>query len=104
MNRSYWHTYVQETNVDEIERHLQRTTFLSSGKSFELMYFEGGKNAPSVLISPGSGPGHVFAELAYHMHLSGYNVFMMPNNGGYTVRELMPLHKDALEHICDPLE
>ncbi len=105
MKRSYWHTYVHETDVDEIERHLQRTGFTSSGKSFELIYFEEGKNAPSILISQGSG-GHayVFAELGYHMHLRVYNVFIMPKHGGSTIRELMPRHKDALDYIAHPLE
>src|SRR6266568_6163233 len=101
MKRSYWHTYVQETDVDEIERHLQRTSFTSSGKSFELIYFEEGKNAPTLLISQGSG-GHayVFAELGYRMHLRGYNVFIMPKHGGATIRELMLRHEDALDHIA----
>ncbi len=101
MRQSYWHTYVQETDVDEIERHLQRTTFRSGGKQFELIYFEEGKNAPTILISQGSG-GHayVFAELGYHMHLRGYNVFIMPKHGGVTIGELMSRHKDALEHIA----
>lgn len=101
MRQSYWHMYVQETDVDEIERHLQRTGFTSSAKHFELLYFEEGKNAPTILISQGSG-GHayVFAELGYHMHLRGYNVFIMPKHGGSTIRELMSRHKDALEHIA----
>ncbi len=101
MRQSYWHTYVQETDADEVERHLQRTTFLSGATRFELIYFEEGKNAPTLLISQGSG-GHayVFAELGYLMHLRGYNVFLMPKHGGSTIRELMPRHKDALEHIA----
>jgi len=99
--QSYWKQhYVLETDADEVEKHLQRTTFLSGAKRYDLMYFEACKDSPSVLISPGSGPGHVFTELAYHIHGSGYNVFMMPNNGGYTVRELMPIHEDALQHIA----
>ena len=101
MERSYWHAYVQETDVNEIERHLQRTTFPSSAKQFELIYFEAGKNAPTILISQGSG-GHayVFAELGYRMHLRGYNVCIMPKHGGATIRELMSRHKEALEHIA----
>ncbi len=101
MKRSYWHMYVQETSADEIERHLQRTTFPSGAALFELIYFEAGKNAPTILISPGSG-GHayVFAELGYLMHLRGYNVFLMPKHGGFTIRELMSRHKDALDHIA----
>lgn len=101
MKQSYWRTYVQETDADEIERHLQRTRFTSGGTSFELIYFEEGKNAPTILISQGSG-GHayIFAELAYRMHLLGYNVFIMPKHGGSTIGELMVRHKDALEHIA----
>ena len=34
MRQSYWHTYVQETDADEVERHLQRTTFLSGATGF----------------------------------------------------------------------
>jgi hypothetical protein len=99
--QSYWKQhFVFESDADEVEKHLQRTTFLSGSKRYELMYFEACKDSPSVLISPGSGPGHVFTELAYHIHLSGYNVFMMPNNGGYTVSELIPVHEDALQHIA----
>jgi pimeloyl-ACP methyl ester carboxylesterase len=102
MKQSDWKRYyVLETDAEEIERHLQRTTFPSGGKQFELIYFEEGKNAPTILISQGSG-GHayVFAELGYHMHLRGYNVCIMPKHGGSTIRELMPRHKDALEHIA----
>jgi pimeloyl-ACP methyl ester carboxylesterase len=101
MKQSYWHTYVQETDADEVERYLQRTTFLSGATRFELIYFEEGKNAPTLLISQGSG-GHayVFAELGYRMHLRGYNVCIMPKHGGATIRELMPRHKDALEYIA----
>lgn len=101
MQQSYWHTYVQETDADEVERHLQRTTFPSGAMRFELIYFEEGKNAPTLLISQGSG-GHayVFAELGYRMHLRGYNVFIMPKHGGSTIRELMARHKDALEYIA----
>lgn len=76
------------------------THFVSDGKNFELIYFEKGKDAPNILISQGSG-GHayVFAELAYKMHLKGYNVFIMPKHGGYTIKELMERHRDALNHI-----
>ena len=102
MKQSYWKQYyILETDADEIERHLQRTTFPSGSKQFELIYFEEGKNAPTILISQGSG-GHayVFAELGYRMHLRGYNVCIMPKHGGATIRELMPRHNDALEHIA----
>jgi len=47
MKQSYWKQhYVLETDADEIERHLQRTTFPSGGKQFALISFEAGKNAP----------------------------------------------------------
>jgi pimeloyl-ACP methyl ester carboxylesterase len=101
MNPSYWKQhYVLETAADEVERHLRRTSFLSDGRQFELIYFEAGKNAPTILISQGSG-GHayVFAELGYHLHSRGYNVCIMPKHGGVTIAELLPRHKAALEHI-----
>ncbi len=37
MKQSYWHTNVQETDADEIEGHLQRTTFASGATRFELI-------------------------------------------------------------------
>lgn len=101
-NRSYWKNhYVLETDADEIESKIKLTSFASDAKNFELIYFEKGKDAPSILISPGSGGhSHVFAELGYQMHLKGYNVFIMPKHGGCTINELMPRHKDALRHIA----
>ncbi len=102
MKRSYWKNYVHETDADEIERNIQRTGFTSSAKHFELIYFEKGKNAPTILISPGSG-GHayVFAELGYRMHLRGYNVFIMPKHGGVTIKELVARHSNAVSHISN---
>lgn len=52
------------------------------------------------MISQGSG-GHayVFAELGYLLYLQGYNVFIMPKHGGYTINELMQRHMDAVKHI-----
>lgn len=101
---NYWKEhYVVESNADEIERNIKSTTFTSGGKKdFELIYFEKGIGAPNILISQGSG-GHayVFAELGYKMYLRGYNVFVMPKHGGYTITELMARHKDALNHISD---
>lgn len=101
MNQSYWKQhYVLEADPDEVERHLQRTTFRSDSKQFELISFQAGTNAPTILISQGSG-GHayVFAELGYYLHLRGYNVLIMPKHGGFTIRELMRRHEDALNHI-----
>src|SRR5262249_37597572 len=57
-------------------------------------------DGPSILISQGSG-GHayVFAEFGYHLHLAGYNVFIMPKHGGRTISELMVRHLDAVRFI-----
>ena len=98
---SYWKDhYVLQTNADEIESNLILTSFTSGAKSFELPYFEKDKNDHNILISPGSaGHSYVFAELAYQMHLRGYNVFIMPKQGGYTIGDLVQRHIDALEHI-----
>lgn len=100
-NPIYWKShYVGETDPDEIERNLKRSQFVYERQGFELLLFELDKNAPNVLISPGSG-GHayVFAELAYQIRLRGFNVFIMPKHGGYTLPELMPRHDAALKHI-----
>jgi len=35
------------------------------------------------------------------MSSPGYNVFIMPKHGGYTINELMQRHRDALSHIAD---
>ncbi|HBG75146.1 MAG: hypothetical protein A2X25_13140 [Chloroflexi bacterium GWB2_49_20] len=102
-NQSYWKThYVLETDADEIERNLRQANFVSDGRRFVLPYFAKDKHAPNILISEGSG-GHsyVFAELAYQMHLRGYNVFIMPKHGGYTVNQLLARHVDALKYISN---
>ena len=97
----YWKShYVLETDADEIERNLGSSIFVSGATRFELLTVERGKDAPNILISPGSaGHSYVFAELGYQMHLRGYNVFIMPKHGGATVGELVRRHGDALEHI-----
>lgn len=102
-NRSYWKDYyVLETDADEIERNIRLTSFSSGGRDFELVHFEKDRGSPNILISPGSGGhSHVFAELGYLMHLKGYNVFIMPKHGGYTVNELMERHSEALKHISN---
>jgi hypothetical protein len=52
-NRSYWKThYVVETNADEIESRIRIAGFSSGARDFELIYFEKGKVAPSIMISP----------------------------------------------------
>jgi pimeloyl-ACP methyl ester carboxylesterase len=98
---SYWKThYIVETDADEIERNVRLSIFASGARSFELLYFERGKKAPNILISPGSaGHSYVFAELGYQMYLGGYNVFIMPKHGGHTIGELVQRHSDALEHL-----
>jgi hypothetical protein len=55
---------------------------------------------PTFLISQGSG-GHsyVFAELAYRVHLWGFNVFIMPKHGGRTVNQLVSRHLEVLQYI-----
>lgn len=97
----YWkRNYVIATDPSEIERAMAITTFASGGERFELLHFPSGPDAPTVLVSQGSG-GHayVFAELAYRIHLGGYNVFVMPKHGGATVDALVTRHLDALAHI-----
>ncbi|PJZ70878.1 hypothetical protein CH373_06330 [Leptospira perolatii] len=88
------------TDSEEIERNLEYTVFRSAAEIFEMPCFLVGKNAKSILISPGSG-GHsyIFAELAYYLYRKGYNVFIMPKHGGYSVNDLIPRHIDALTHI-----
>jgi len=101
-NPEYWKKhYVIETDSNEIEQSMKMTSFASGNKQFDLVSFVKNKDAPNILISPGSG-GHsyVFAELGYQMHLKGYNVFIMPKHGGVTISELLPRHDDALKHIA----
>ncbi len=99
--RTYWKRhYVIDTEPEEIEKNIRSTFFKSGDKVFELIYFEKGKDAPNILISPGSGgPAYVFAELGYKAYLKGYNVFIMPKHGGSTINELVVRHNDALRHI-----
>lgn len=100
-NQSYWKNhYVLESDADEIERNIKVATFSSETKNYELVCFEKGKDAPNILISQGSG-GHayIFAELGYQMHLEGYNVFIMPKHGGYTISELVGRQSDAVRYI-----
>ncbi len=97
----FWKThYVVQADAQEIARRLTVRHFASGRERFELLAFEQGHGAPSIVISPGSG-GHayVFAELGYAMHRRGYNVFILPKHGGATVLELMQRHRDALDHV-----
>ena len=101
MNQLYWKNYyVVAGDAELIEESIRRTSFVSDGRNFELIFFDKGTNASNILISPGSG-GHayVFAELGYYMYLRGYNVFIMPKHGGYTINELVARHSEALKHI-----
>ncbi len=100
---NYWKEhYVIEMDAEEIDRNIRLTHFVSARKNFELIYFENGKDCPNILISQGSG-GHayIFAELAYLMHLRGYNVFVMPKHGGFTINQLVTRHANALAHISN---
>lgn len=99
-NKSYWKIYPVATAAEEIEGALSRDTFSSCGVSYELLRFYHGGAAPGVLITPGAG-GHayVFAELGYLVHKRGFNVFIMPRHGGYTITELSQRHRDAVDFI-----
>ena len=75
-DQNYWKKYVYETDTEEIERNIRRTTFKSRGLNLSLKYFEKDKNAPNILWVTGAGCHSLYlAELEYHMHLRGYNVF-----------------------------
>lgn len=92
--------YLQETEVTVVEQSLKTDTFDSQVGSFELLYFESDNQAPCILLSQGSyAHAYVFAELAFHIHVYGYNVFIMPQHGGSTISELVSRHDDALNHI-----
>jgi len=96
----YWKRYAVETPPEEIESKLKVTTFASGSEILELIYFERGKNWPSVLVSPGTaGHSYVFAELGYRIHAREYNVFIMPAHGGHTITQLVQRHVDALRQI-----
>jgi pimeloyl-ACP methyl ester carboxylesterase len=101
MGTVYWKShYVLDSDPEVIDRNLRTSFFVSGSERFELLTFERSKDAPNILVSPGSaGHAHVFVELGYQMHLRGYNVFIMPKQGGATVGELVRRHSDAIEHI-----
>ena len=88
------------TDPAEIDLALKHAHLTTDGGSFELIYFLNAPNAPNVLISHGSGGhGYVFAELAYRVHLRGFNVFVMPKHGGRTINRLMSRHLEVLQYI-----
>lgn len=99
-NKNYWKQYPVLTNPEEIELALTKAYFYSEGKRFELLRFFEALSSDNVLITPGSG-GHayVFAELGYLIHQQGFNVFIMPRHGGYTIPELCKRHTDAVKFI-----
>lgn len=100
--RTYWKRhYVTDVDPNDIERAITIENFTSGGASREVVCLLTGKESPNLLVSQGSG-GHayVFAELAYLMHLKGYNVFVMPKHGGHAIPDLMRRHADALAYIA----
>jgi pimeloyl-ACP methyl ester carboxylesterase len=93
----YWKRYVLEEDPAAIEHSLQKTTF----EDGELIYFEKDPRVRNILISIGSsGHAYLFAELGYRMHERGFNVFIMPKQGGLTIPELVDKHEHALGHIA----
>jgi len=90
----YWKShYLSSTDPAEIDLGLKHAHLNTGGESLELIYFPNAPDAPNVLISQGSGGhGYVFAELAYRVHLWGFNVFVMPKHGGRTVNQLVSRH------------
>jgi hypothetical protein len=89
--------YIVESAPNAIAAAIDEIPFRSGGRTFELLAFLLGKDRPSILVSPGSaGHAYVFAELAFQLYLRGFNVFVMPKQGGYTIDELVRRHEDAL--------
>ena len=99
---TYWKThYITDVDPDEVQRALTLLDFRSGGECHQLVCFVRGRSGPNILVSQGSGgAAYVFAELAYLMHLQGYNVFIMPKQGGHTIPELMRRHDDALAFVA----
>jgi len=100
-NPDFWKAqYVVATAPEQIASAIRVGAFTSGGETFDLVHFQSGRDAPNILISQGSG-GHalVFAELGYCLYRYGYNVFIMPKHGGFTISQLMTRHLDAVGHI-----
>jgi alpha-beta hydrolase superfamily lysophospholipase len=97
----YWKShYVTSTDPAEVELALKQALLDIGGESLEVIYFLHATDAPNVLISQGSGGhGYVFAELAYRLHLGGFNVFVMPKHGGRKVNQLVDRHLEVLQYI-----
>ena len=83
----YWKShYVTSTDRAEIDLALRACMSENWRRKLGADLLLNALDAPDVLISQGSGGhGYVFAELAYRVHLWGFNVFVMPKHGGRTV-------------------
>lgn len=97
----YWKShYVTTADPAEVARAVKELPVGGGPEGFELVHFPAAKDAPNILISQGSaGHGYVFAELAYYMHLAGYNVFIMPKHGPRTINQLLARHRTAVDYI-----
>lgn len=108
-DQNYWKNYVYETDLEEIERNIRRTIFKSRGLNLSLKYFEKDKNTPNILWITGAGCHSLYlAELEYHMHLRGYNVFGVDfqghgdsegKRGDFTIDELVENCNEAAKYI-----
>lgn len=106
---TYWKNYIYETDPVKIEKDVRQATFKSRGLNLSLKYFETNKDAPNILWITGAGCHSLYlAELEYHMHLKGYNVFGVDfqghgdsegKRGDFTINELVENCSDAAEYI-----
>jgi len=65
---NYWKNYLYETDAEEIERNLGRTSFKSSGLNLSLKYFEKDRNAPNILLISSTGCYSLLGtEMMYEM-------------------------------------
>jgi len=106
---NYWKNYLYETDAEQIERNLERTTFKSRGLNLSLKYFEKDRNAPNILLIGGTGGYSLFgADMMYEMHLRDYNVFGVDlqghgdsegKKGDFTIGELVENCSDAAKYI-----
>jgi len=106
---NYWKNYIYETDAEEIERNIRRTTFKSKGLNLSLKYFEKDRNAPNILVISGTGGYSLLgAELMYKMHLRDYNVFGIDfqghgdsegERGHFIMDELVENCSDAVNYI-----
>ena len=98
---NFWTShYVTFTDPALVARAATTICFGSGAQAIELVRFSRSRDARNILISPGTaGHSYVFAELAYHLHLAGYNVFIMPKHGGRTIEQLLARHRAALDYI-----